>query len=119
VPQVQGGKVRAYAVTSAARLDVIKDVPTSREAGTPIDMTIWHGLYAPKGTPAEAIGKLSSALQAAMKDEAINARFASFGTTAFPEAQRTPAAHKAAFEAEIAKWAKALKEAGVAAGAAN
>jgi tripartite-type tricarboxylate transporter receptor subunit TctC len=119
VPQVQGGKIRAYAVTSADRLDVIKDVPTSREAGTPVDMTIWHGLYAPKGTPAEAVARLSTALQAAMKDPAVNERFASFGTTAFPEAQRTPAAHKAAFEAEVAKWAKALREAGVAAGAAN
>ena len=54
-----------------------------------------------------------------MKDDGINARFASFGTTAFPEAQRTPAAHKAAFDAEIVKWAKALKEAGVNPAAAN
>ncbi len=119
VPQVQGAKIRAYAVTSAQRLDVIKDVPTSREAGTAIDMTVWHGLYAPKGTPADAVSKLNVALQAAMKDATINERFASFGTTAFPEAQRTPAAHKAAFDAEVAKWAKALKDAGVAAGAAN
>ncbi|MCU0884684.1 MAG: tripartite tricarboxylate transporter substrate-binding protein [Beijerinckiaceae bacterium] len=119
IPQIQGNKIKAYAVTSPQRLDIIKDVPTTREAGTPIDMTIWHGLYAPKGTPAEALGKLSSALQAAMKDDGINARFASFGTTAFPEAQRTPAAHKVAFEAEIAKWAKALKEAGVNPAAAN
>ncbi len=119
IPQVQGNKVKAYAVTSPQRLDIIKDVPTARESGTAIDMTVWHGLYAPKGTPAEALGKLSAALQAAMKDDAINARFASFGTTAFPEAQRTPAAHKAAFDAEIAKWAKAIKDAGVATGAAN
>jgi len=119
IPQIQGNKVKGYAVTSRQRLDIIKDVPTARESGTAIDMTVWHGLYAPKGTPAEALGKLSNALQAAMKDEAINARFASFGTTAFPEAQRTPAAHKAAFEAEIAKWTKAIKDAGVATGAAN
>lgn len=119
IPQIQGNKVKAYAVTSPQRLDIIKDVPTARESGTAIDMTVWHGLYAPKGTPAEALGKLSAALQAAMKDEAINARFASFGTTAFPEAQRTPAAHKAAFEAEVAKWAKAIKDAGMATGAAN
>lgn len=119
IPQIQGAKIKAYAVTSPQRLDIIKDVPTARESGTAIDMTVWHGLYAPKGTPAEALGKLSAALQAAMKDEAINARFASFGTTAFPEAQRTPAAHKAAFDAEVAKWAKAIKDAGVAAAAAN
>jgi tripartite-type tricarboxylate transporter receptor subunit TctC len=119
IPQIQGNKIKAYVVTSEQRLDIIKDVPTARESGTAIDMTIWHGLYAPKGTPAEAVTKLSSALQAAMKDDGINARFASFGTTAFPEAQRTPAAHKVAFDAEVAKWAKALKEAGVNAAAAN
>lgn len=119
VPQVQGGKIRAFAVTSPQRLDVLKDVPTSREAGTAVDMTIWHGLYAPKGTPAEALTKLNAALQAALKDGAVNERFAAFGTTAFPEAQRTREAHKVAFDAEVAKWAKALKEAGVAAGAAN
>jgi tripartite-type tricarboxylate transporter receptor subunit TctC len=119
IPQIQGAKIKAYAVTSPQRLDIIKDVPTARESGTAIDMTVWHGLYAPKGTPTEALGKLSTALQAAMKDEAINARFASFGTTAFPEAQRTPAAHKVAFDAEVAKWAKAIKDAGVAAAAAQ
>ncbi|MGL4438335.1 MAG: tripartite tricarboxylate transporter substrate-binding protein [Bosea sp. (in: a-proteobacteria)] len=119
IPQIQGAKIKAFAVTSPQRLDIIKDVPTARESGTTIDMTVWHGLYAPKGTPAEALGKLSTALQAAMKDATINARFASFGTTAFPEAQRTPAAHKAAFEAEVAKWSKAIKDAGVAAAAAN
>lgn len=119
IPQIQGNKIKAYAVTSPQRLDIIKDVPSTRESGTAIDMTVWHGLYAPRGTPADALGKLSAALQAAMKDETINARFASFGTTAFPEAQRTPAAHKAAFEAEVAKWAKAIKDAGVAAAAAN
>jgi tripartite-type tricarboxylate transporter receptor subunit TctC len=119
IPQIQGNKIKAYAVTSPQRLDIIKDVPTARESGTVIDMTIWHGLYAPRGTPADALGKLSAALQAAMKDDGINARFASFGTTAFPEAQRTPAAHKIAFDAEVAKWAKAIKDAGVAAAAAN
>ena len=119
IPQIQGGKIKAFAVTSPQRLDIIKAVPTAREAGAAIDMTVWHGLYAPKGTPADVMTKLSTALQAAMKDTTINERFASFGTTAFPEAQRTPAAHKAAFDAEVAKWAKAIKDAGVAAGAAN
>jgi tripartite-type tricarboxylate transporter receptor subunit TctC len=119
VPQITGGKIRAYAVTSPARLDVLKDVPTAREAGAAIDMTVWHGLYAPKGTPAEALDKLNAALRQAVADPAINARFASFGTTAFPAAQMTRAAHKAAFDAEVAKWAKALKDAGVNPGAVN
>lgn len=119
VPQIQGGKIRSYAVTSPQRLDVIKDTPTTREAGVDMEMTIWHGLYAPKGTPAEALTRLHSALQAALADAGVNERFASFGTTAFPAAQRTREAHKAMFDTEVQRWAKALREAGVATSAAN
>lgn len=119
VPQIQGGKIRSYAVTSPQRLDVIKDTPTTREAGVDMEMTIWHGLYAPKGTPAEALTKLHGALQTALGDAGINERFASFGTTAFPAAQRTREAHKTMFDAEVQRWAKALREAGVATSAAN
>lgn len=68
VPQIQSDKIRAYAVTSPERLGVLPNVPTSREVGTEIDMTIWHGLYAPKGTPAAALDRLNGALQAALKD---------------------------------------------------
>lgn len=113
IPQITGNKIKAYAVTSPERLDVLKTVPTSKEVGTPIDMTIWHGLYAPKGTPEDALGKLHGALQTALKDQTILARFAEFGTTAFPEAQKTRAAHKAAFASEVTKWQAALKAAGV------
>lgn len=119
VPQIQGNRVRAFAVTSAQRLDVIGTVPTARESGLDIEMTVWHGLYAPRGTPPEALNRLNAALQAALGDAAINERFASFGTTVFPAAQRTREAHRALFDAEVAKWAKALREAGVATGAAN
>jgi tripartite-type tricarboxylate transporter receptor subunit TctC len=119
VPQITGGKIRAYAVTSPARLEVLPQTPTAREAGAAIDMTVWHGLYAPKGTPTDALDKLNAALRQAVADPAIVARFASFGTTAFPAAQMTRAAHKAAFDAEVAKWGKALKDAGVNPGAVN
>ncbi|MBY0361221.1 MAG: tripartite tricarboxylate transporter substrate binding protein BugD [Phreatobacter sp.] len=119
IPQIQGNRIRGLAVTSAERLSIIPGVPTTRESGTAIDMTIWHGLYAPRGTPAEAVERLSAALRAAVADPAINERFASFGTTSFPAAQRTREAHKAAFDAEIAKWAATLRAAGVVAGAAN
>ena len=119
VPQIQGGKIRSYAVTSPQRLDVIKDTPTAKEAGVDMEMTIWHGLYAPRGTPAEALTRLHAALQAALADTNVNERFASFGTTAFPAAQRTREAHKTMFDAEVQRWAKALREAGVATSAAN
>jgi tripartite-type tricarboxylate transporter receptor subunit TctC len=113
IPQITGNKIKAYAVTSTERLQVLRNVPTTREVGTPIDMTIWHGLYAPKGTPEDALAKLHAALQTALADKTINDRFAEFGTSAFPDAQKTRAAHKAAFMAEVTKWQAALQAAGV------
>jgi tripartite-type tricarboxylate transporter receptor subunit TctC len=113
IPQITGNKIKAYAVTSAERLDVLKNIPTTREAGTPIDMTIWHGLYAPKGTPEDALAKLHSALVKALADKTINERFTEFGTSAFPAAQQTRAAHKASFTSEVNKWQTALKAAGI------
>lgn len=113
VPQIQGDKIRAYAVTSPERLGVLPNTPTAREAGTEIDMTIWHGLYAPKGTPAAALDKLNGALKAALKEPSVLERFKAVGTSAFPEVERTREAHAKRFAAEIAKWAASLKAAGV------
>jgi tripartite-type tricarboxylate transporter receptor subunit TctC len=113
VPQIQGDKIRAYAVTSPERLDVLPSTPTAREAGTTLEMTIWHGLYAPKGTPAPALDKLNGALRAALKDATVLERFKSVGTSAFPESEWTREAHAKRFSDEIAKWAASLKAAGV------
>lgn len=114
VPQVQGDKIRAYAVTSAERLGVLPNTPTARELGTEVDMTIWHGLYAPKGTPAASLDALNTALKAALKDQAVLDRFKAVGTSAFPEAEWSREAHARRFGAEIVKWAASLKAAGVA-----
>lgn len=113
VPQIQGDKIRAYAVTSAGRLDVLPNTPTTREVGTNLDMTIWHGLYAPKGTPAPALDKLNAALKSALKDPAVLERFKAVGTSAFAEADWTREAHAKRFGDEVAKWAASLKAAGV------
>lgn len=113
VPQVQGDKVRAYAVTSTERLGVLPNTPTAREAGTDLEMTIWHGLYAPKATPAAALDKLNGALKAALKDPVVLERFKSVGTSAFPEAEWSREAHAKRFGSEISKWATSLKAAGV------
>lgn len=115
VPQIQGAKVRAYAVTSPGRLDVLPNTPTTAEAGVNLEMTIWHGLYAPKGTPPAALDKLNGALRAALKDATVLERFKSVGTSAFPESEWSREAHAKRFSGEIAKWAKSLKAAGVAA----
>ena len=111
--QIQGGTVKAYAVTTPARLDVLPDVPTTKEAGLEgMEFGIWHGLYAPKGTPAEVVDRLSKSLQVALKDENVVARFAELGTTPSPEADATPAALKAKLESEIARWKPVIEAAG-------
>ncbi len=105
--------VKAYAVTTAKRLDVLPDVPTTKEAGLDgMEFGIWHGLYAPKGTPANVVERLSKSLQVALKDDNVVARFAELGTAPSPEADATPAALKAKLESEIARWKPVIEAAG-------
>ncbi|HEY8383215.1 MAG TPA: tripartite tricarboxylate transporter substrate-binding protein [Microvirga sp.] len=117
VPQIQGGTIKAFAVTSKDRLDVIKDVPTMAEAGYPnFEFVIWHGMYAPKGVPAEAVTALNKALQVALDDANVKARFADVGTQLFPAGERSPQAHKARLEKEVATWKDVVAKSGVSAG---
>ncbi len=111
--QIQGGTIKAYAVTSPERLAVLPEVPTAVEGGL-ADFTvgIWHGIYAPKGTPAEITERLSKALQVALKDQNVIDRFAELGTVPSPEADATPAALKAKLESEIARWKPVIEAAG-------
>lgn len=111
--QIQGGTVKAYAVTTPQRLSVLPDVPTATEAGLPnFEVGIWHGIYTPKGTPAAVNERLSKALQVALKDQNVAARFAELGTTPSPDADATPAALKAKLESEIARWKPVIESAG-------
>ena len=111
--QIQGGTVKAYAVTSAKRLDVLPDVPTAEEGGLPgFQVGIWHGIYAPKGTPAEVTERLSKSLQIALKDPNVVARFAELGTVPSSEADATPAALKTKLEGEIGRWKPVIDAAG-------
>jgi putative tricarboxylic transport membrane protein len=111
--QIQGGTIKAYAVTSATRLDVLPNVPTAEEAGLKgFQVGIWHGLYAPKGTPAAVTERLSKSLQIALKDPNVAARFAELGTQPSSEADATPAALKAKLESEIARWKPVIDAAG-------
>lgn len=105
IPQIAGGMVKGFAVSSKERLPALKDLPTLQEAGlADFDFTIWHGLYAPAGTPPAVMEKLSAALQGALADPTIQARFAEVGTSVFPDDQRTPDAHAGLFTDEIATW---------------
>ena len=111
--QIQAGTIKAYAVTSPERLDVLKDLPTTKEAGLDgMEVGIWHGIYAPKGTPAEITERLSKSLQLALKDQNVVARFAELGTKPSPDSDATPAALKAKLESEVARWKPIIEAAG-------
>jgi tripartite-type tricarboxylate transporter receptor subunit TctC len=112
--QIKSGKVKAYGVTSRKRVASLPDIPTLDEQGLKnFEIGIWHGLYAPKGTPKETIDKLSGALQAAVKDPAVIQRFSELGATTYPPDKATPAALQAHLKAEIEKWGPIIKKAGV------
>ncbi|PSJ64479.1 tripartite tricarboxylate transporter substrate-binding protein [Kumtagia ephedrae] len=111
--QITGGTIKAYAVTTPQRLEALPDLPTTDEAGLPgMQVGIWHGIYAPKGTPAEVTERLSKSLQVALKDSNVVARFAELGTAPSSEADATPAALKAKLESEIARWKPIIEAAG-------
>ncbi len=84
------------------------------EAGFPgLEVSVWHGIYAPKGTPAEAVERLSASLQTALADPGIAAKLAELGSTPSPASDATPAALKAKLESEIARWKPVIEAAGV------
>ncbi|MEY4982534.1 MAG: hypothetical protein RIR62_800 [Pseudomonadota bacterium] len=112
--QIKGGTIKAYAVTTPARLDIFPDLPTVAEGGFPgLEVSVWHGLYAPKGTPAEAVDRLTQALQAALADPGIAAKLGELGTAPSSAEDATPAALKAKLESEIARWKPIIETAGV------
>jgi len=111
--QIKAGKIKVYGVTSPKRVSSLPDVPTLEEQGLKgANVGIWHGLYAPKGTPKPVIDKLVSSLQEAMKDPTVNQRFTDLGAVSFPADKQTPAALQAHLKAEIDKWAPLIKKAG-------
>jgi tripartite-type tricarboxylate transporter receptor subunit TctC len=113
-PQIQGGKVKAYAVTSKTRVPSLPDVPTLAESGLKnFEVSVWHGLYAPKGTPKPIVDKVSAALRVALKDPQVVQRFADLGTQPEPQDRATPEAHRAHLKSEVEKWAPIITKAGV------
>ena len=112
--QIRAGKVKAYAVTTKERVAALPDLPTLDEAGLPgFEMSVWHGLWAPKGTPEPVIAKLVPALAAALKDEKVIERMADLGTVPVPPEQATPAAMDELLAAEIVKWRPIIEGAGI------
>jgi tripartite-type tricarboxylate transporter receptor subunit TctC len=112
--QIKAGKIKVYAVTTPTRVPSLPDVPTSAEAGLrDLQVAVWHGLYAPKGTPKPVIDRLVAALQSALEDPVVKERFAELGTEPVAKDRATPDALAAQLKAEIAKWGPIIKRAGV------
>ena len=113
---IEGKKVKAYAVTSPKRLTTpaLKDLPTMQEAGVKdFNVSIFHGLYAPKGTPAPVLKKLNDALKAALKDPEFIKREEGLGAVIVTDKRTDPAEHKKFVASEIAKWSPLIKAANV------
>ncbi len=114
--QIEGKKVKAYAVTTPKRLatPALKDLPTLDESGLKgFQVTIFHGLYAPKGTPADIQKKLNDALKVALKDPEFVKKQEGLGAVVVSDRRSEPAEHKKFVAAEIAKWSPIIKAAGV------
>ena len=114
LPYVRNDQVRAYAITARTRLASAPDIPTVDEAGAPgVYISTWFGLWAPKGTPGEAIAKLSAAAREAMADPAVAKRLADLGQEIPPVEQQTPAGLAAVLKSEMDKWGPIIKAANI------
>jgi tripartite-type tricarboxylate transporter receptor subunit TctC len=114
IPQIKAGKVKFYGVTTKERIKALPDAPTLDEQGLKdFEIVVWHGVYAPKGTPKEALDKLNAALRTALKDPEVIARYTELGAQIVPEAKQTPAGLRDWLKAEIDKWTPLIRKAGV------
>ncbi len=113
---VKGGLVRAYAATTKKRLAVLPDLPTAAESALPgFEITVWFGMWAPKGTPKPVIDTLSAALQAALSDPEVKNRLAAAGAETVSSERARPDALRAHLKLEIDRWTPIIMKAGVSA----
>ena len=112
--QIKAGKIKVYGVTSKKRVPSLPNVPTLDQAGLKgFEVTVWNGIYAPKGTPKPIIDRLVMAIHAALKDTTVKQRLADLGTELVSEDRATPEALRKQLKAEIDRWGPILKKAGV------
>jgi tripartite-type tricarboxylate transporter receptor subunit TctC len=114
LPHVRDGHIKAYAIMAKDRLAAAPDIPTVDEAGLPgFYFSVWHALWAPKGTPKEIIAKLNAAVVDALADPATRKRLTDLGQEIMPRERQTPEALRAFHKAEIDKWWPIIKAAGI------
>ena len=114
VPQIKAGSVRFYGVTTAQRIKALPDAPTLAEQGLKgFEVMVWHGIYAPKGTPKEATEKFNAALRTALKDPTFMVRMADLGAEIVPDAKLTPEGLRSWLKQETERWGPVIKSAGV------
>jgi tripartite-type tricarboxylate transporter receptor subunit TctC len=114
VPQIQSGTIKAYAIGTPERNPALKDLPTTKEAGMPeFQVSAWNALFAPKGTPKEALDKLSDALSKALDDEGVRSRLLALGSDIPGPDRRGQAALNKLVEGEIARWTPVIKASGI------
>jgi tripartite-type tricarboxylate transporter receptor subunit TctC len=113
VEQIRAGTIRGFAATTRERISSLPDLPTTAEAGLPgFEVSVWHGLYAPRNTPRPIVDRLNRALLAALRDETIARRFADIGTSPTAVARATPEIHRTFWQEDIAKWRPLIQAAG-------
>jgi tripartite-type tricarboxylate transporter receptor subunit TctC len=114
IAQVRAGKIKAYAVTARTRLAAAPEIPTVDEAGVPgLHVSVWYGMWAPRGTPREIVGKLNAAVVGALADPTVSERLAGLGLEIPPREQQTPEALAAHHKAEVEKWWPLIRAAGI------
>jgi tripartite-type tricarboxylate transporter receptor subunit TctC len=114
LPQVRGGNLQAYAVTSKTRLAVAPDIPTVDEAGLPgFYISVWHGLWSSKGTPKDVVRRLNAAVVDALADPTVRQRLTELGQELPAPEQQTPEALRTYHKAEIDKWWPIIRAAGI------
>jgi tripartite-type tricarboxylate transporter receptor subunit TctC len=114
LPAIEARAIKAYAVTAKTRLAAAPDIPTVDEAGLPgFYVSVWRGLWAPKGTPKEIIAKLNAAVIQALDDPTLRQRLLDLGQDIPPRDQQTPEALGAFHKAEVEKWWPIIKAANI------
>ncbi|NCZ83846.1 MAG: tripartite tricarboxylate transporter substrate binding protein BugD [Betaproteobacteria bacterium] len=113
IPHINAGKVKLFGVTTKSRIGALPNTPSLHEQGLKdFEVVVWHGVYAPKGTPKPVIDSLTAALQAALKDPEVMKRMKDLGAEITPVSKQTPEGLRTHLSAEIEKWGKVIRAAG-------